>query len=139
MTRDELAEHLAEVSHRTWMRQHLADPEKAAREPNPDPAVTHHDRERAEDTVAALELLGILRAPAATEPRPATSDVHHLEVTGRTWDELMATAIPLSSIMPITVTLTGDCHLVVYELLPDDTLGREVTRVSAVVPVDDGI
>jgi len=55
LTRDELVERLAEVSHETYMRQ--AERDKGLR--NLDPNVTDHDRERAEDTVQALERLGI--------------------------------------------------------------------------------
>jgi hypothetical protein len=62
LTRDELIERLAEVSHRTWMHQKAADlkvePETLS------PEVTAHDRERARDTVAELERLGLLGPPA---------------------------------------------------------------------------
>ena len=59
MTRDELVERLAENSHRTWMRQKERD-HGVPRE-QLEPAVTDHDRERAEETVAELERLGVLR------------------------------------------------------------------------------
>ena len=58
VTREQLVDRLAEVSHKTYLRQ------KARNDPPADPtgqAVTAHDRERAEDTVAELERLGILR------------------------------------------------------------------------------
>jgi hypothetical protein len=58
-TRAELVERLAEVSHATWMRQKSRD--QGAPSDELDPAVTAHDRERAEDTVAELERLGVLR------------------------------------------------------------------------------
>ncbi len=55
--RKELVERLAEVSHRTWMRQKVrdqgADPAAVGAE------VTDHDRERAEDAVRELERLRI--------------------------------------------------------------------------------
>jgi hypothetical protein len=57
LSRRKLVALLAQVSHKTWMRQKAADlgvnpiclPGK----------VTKHDRERAEDTVKALEEFGI--------------------------------------------------------------------------------
>jgi hypothetical protein len=55
VTREQLVERLAVVSHKTWMRQ--AERDKGERDPNPN--VTDHDRERAEDTVRELERLGI--------------------------------------------------------------------------------
>jgi hypothetical protein len=58
MTRDELIRRLAEVSHRTWMRQKAED---EGVEPETLPSeVTRHDLERAQDTVAELERLGVL-------------------------------------------------------------------------------
>jgi hypothetical protein len=57
LSREDLVERLAEVSHRTWMRQ--AERDKG--QTDLDPAVAPHDRERAEDTVAELERLGIVR------------------------------------------------------------------------------
>ena len=59
MTREELVERLAEVSHATWMRQKSRDQGVSFDELPP--AVTAHDRERAEDTVAELERLALLR------------------------------------------------------------------------------
>jgi len=62
-TRDELVERLAEVSHRTWMRQKERDQGVVGDEL--DPTVTDHDRERAEDIVAELERLGLVSFPPA--------------------------------------------------------------------------
>jgi uncharacterized membrane protein len=59
VTREELVERLAAVSHRTWMRQKEEDL-RAALE-NISPEVTDHDRERASATVAELEVLGLLK------------------------------------------------------------------------------
>jgi hypothetical protein len=56
LTREELVNRLAEVSHETYLRQ------KARGDPPADATgqeVTEHDRERAEDTVQELERLGI--------------------------------------------------------------------------------
>lgn len=62
--RDDLIEELAVVSHETWMRQKSRDQnvpiETLSKE------TTDHDRERAEDTVRALERLGVFEA----EPIP---------------------------------------------------------------------
>ena len=58
MTREELVERLAEVSHRTWMLQKSRDQDVPYEQLDPD--VTEHDRERAEDAVAELERLGIV-------------------------------------------------------------------------------
>jgi hypothetical protein len=58
MTRDELVSRLAEVSHATWMRQKSRDQHVPYGELPVEP--TDHDRERAEDTVAELERLGVL-------------------------------------------------------------------------------
>jgi hypothetical protein len=55
VTREQLVERLAEVSHETYMRQ--AGRDKGLRDL--DPNVHPHDRERAEDTVRELERLGI--------------------------------------------------------------------------------
>jgi len=63
--RDELVDRLAAVSHRTWMRQKHRDQGVPLDELGTD--VTDHDRERAEDTVAELERLGLYPA----EPPPA--------------------------------------------------------------------
>lgn len=59
MTREELITRLAEVSHATWMRQKSRD--QGVPFGDLDPAVTDHDRERAEDTVTELERLGVLK------------------------------------------------------------------------------
>ena len=59
MTREALVERLAEVSHATWMLQKSRDQGVPFEEI--DPAVTDHDRERAEATVAELERLGVLK------------------------------------------------------------------------------
>ena len=57
VSREELVERLAEVSHETWMRQKA---EELGRPIDSLPAkVTGHDRERAEDTVQELERLGV--------------------------------------------------------------------------------
>jgi hypothetical protein len=57
LTREQLVQRLAEISHQTWLRQKErdqgADPATLMRE------VTDHDLERAEDTVAELERLGV--------------------------------------------------------------------------------
>ena len=55
ITREELVERLAEISHRTWMRQKSRDQDVPYE--HLDSAVTSHDRERAADTVAELERL----------------------------------------------------------------------------------
>lgn len=62
MTREELVERLAEVSHTTWMRQKSRDQGVPYEELSTD--ATEHDRERAEDIVAELERLGLLRGLA---------------------------------------------------------------------------
>lgn len=64
LTRAELVERLAEVSHRTWMRQKAEDAPELAAKGLP-AEVTDHDRQRAEDTVAELERLEVLRPLAA--------------------------------------------------------------------------
>jgi hypothetical protein len=57
VSREELVERLAEVSHETWMRQKA---EELGRPIDSLPVkVTEHDRERAEDTVQELERLGV--------------------------------------------------------------------------------
>jgi hypothetical protein len=61
LTREQLVRHLAEVSHRTYIRQAVRDKEKDEAEFSTD--VTDHDLERAEDTVQELERLGIWSAP----------------------------------------------------------------------------
>jgi hypothetical protein len=63
VTREELVERLAEVSHETYLRQ------KARNDPPANPTgheVTEHDRERAEDTVRELENLGLLSFASAS-------------------------------------------------------------------------
>jgi hypothetical protein len=55
--RDELVRRLAAVSHKTWMRQKHRDQGVPLDEiPT---AVTDHDLERAKDTIAELERLGL--------------------------------------------------------------------------------
>jgi hypothetical protein len=69
LSRDELVARLAEISHRTWMRQKERDQGVPSREL--DPAVTPHDRERSEDIVQELERLGIWpHGEAATPGQP---------------------------------------------------------------------
>jgi hypothetical protein len=65
LSRDELVARLAEISHRTWMRQKERDQGVPRSELDPD--VTPHDQERSEDIVQELERLGIWphREPAA--------------------------------------------------------------------------
>jgi hypothetical protein len=57
LTRDELVRRLAEVSHRTWIRQKARD--EGVAEASLPVAVTDHDLERAEETVQELEQLGL--------------------------------------------------------------------------------
>jgi hypothetical protein len=57
LTRDELVRRLAEVSHKTWIKQKVRD--QGAREADLSVEVAEHDVERAEDTVQELERLGI--------------------------------------------------------------------------------
>ena len=57
LTRAELVERLAEVSHRTWMRQKARDQGVPLEELGTE--VTDHDRERAEEAVRELERLGL--------------------------------------------------------------------------------
>lgn len=57
--RSEVVEILAEVSHRTWLRQKVRD--QGADAADLDKSVTDHDLERAEDAVMRLEELGLLR------------------------------------------------------------------------------
>ena len=59
LSREELVERLARVSHRTWMRQKVRD--QGCRPASLDREATEHDRERAEDVVRELERLGIWR------------------------------------------------------------------------------
>jgi hypothetical protein len=81
ISRDELVRRLAEVSHLTYVRQKNRDHGVPLSELSLE--VTDHDRERAEDTVAELERLGVYRrswagaqpaerAPTqVTEPTPS--------------------------------------------------------------------
>ena len=57
LTREELVERLAAASHATWMRQKERD--QGADAATLTAEVTDHDVERAEDTVAELERLGV--------------------------------------------------------------------------------
>jgi hypothetical protein len=57
LTREALVQHLAEVSHRTWLRQKLRD--QGADEDELPRDVAPHDLERAEDAVQELERLGL--------------------------------------------------------------------------------
>lgn len=57
LTRDQLVNSLAEVSHRTWIRQAVRD--KGEDEAKLSTEVHPHDVERAEDTVDELERLGV--------------------------------------------------------------------------------
>jgi hypothetical protein len=59
LTRDELVERLAEVSHQSWMEQKEEDLRRELDSLPTKTAVTDHDRRRAEDTVRELEQLGI--------------------------------------------------------------------------------
>jgi hypothetical protein len=61
ISRDELVRRLAEVSHKTWMRQKHRDQHVALEAIPLD--VTDHDVERAEDAVAELERLGLYPPP----------------------------------------------------------------------------
>jgi hypothetical protein len=57
VTRDELVRRLAEVSHKTWIKQKVRD--QGALEADLPVEVAEHDVERAEDAVQELERLGI--------------------------------------------------------------------------------
>jgi hypothetical protein len=57
LTRDELVRRLAEVSHKTWIKQKVRD--QGALEADLSVEVGEHDLERAEDAVRELERLGI--------------------------------------------------------------------------------
>jgi hypothetical protein len=59
LTRDELVRRLAEVSHKTWIKQKVRD--QRALEVDLSVEVAEHDLERAEDAVRELERLGIWR------------------------------------------------------------------------------
>ena len=71
LSRADLVERLATVSHRTWMRQKVRGAGDPA-EPLSD-RVTDHDREQAEDTVRELEELEGLRSEAAIRLRRGPS------------------------------------------------------------------
>ena len=64
MTRVDAVELLARASHATWMRQKERD--QGVPRTELDPEVTDHDRERAEDAVAAFEAAGLLRFEEST-------------------------------------------------------------------------
>jgi hypothetical protein len=57
LTREELVRCLAEVSHKTWIKQKVRD--QGVSEASLSVEVAEHDLERAEDTVQELERLGI--------------------------------------------------------------------------------
>jgi hypothetical protein len=57
LTRDELVRRLAEVSHRTWIKQKVRD--QGAVEADLPVEIAEHDVERAEDAVQELERLGV--------------------------------------------------------------------------------
>jgi hypothetical protein len=57
LTREELVRHLADVSHKTWIKQKVRD--QGADEAELPVEVADHDLERAEDAVQELERLGI--------------------------------------------------------------------------------
>jgi hypothetical protein len=57
LTRDELVQRLAAVSHRTWIKQKVRD--QGAHEDDLPVEIAEHDLERAEDSVQELERLGI--------------------------------------------------------------------------------
>ena len=61
---------LAEVSHFTWMRQAARD--KGLCYTQLDPTPTDHDRERAEETIAELERIGLLH-PRTNRPSTLSS------------------------------------------------------------------
>ena len=65
ISRDELVSRLAEVSHRSYMRQKLRDHGVPLEHITPE--VTDHDRERAEDVVAELERLRIYGGSGSVE------------------------------------------------------------------------
>jgi hypothetical protein len=58
ISRADLVSLLAEVSHLTWMRQKARD--KGLCYTQHDPTPTDHDRERAHETIAELERIGLL-------------------------------------------------------------------------------
>lgn len=64
LTRDELVASLARVSHETWMRQKERDLRRDLEELPSKTEVADYDLERARDTVAELERLGIERLGA---------------------------------------------------------------------------
>jgi hypothetical protein len=57
ITREELVRRLAEISHKTWIRQKVRD--QGALEADLPVEVHPHDLERAEDSVRELERLGV--------------------------------------------------------------------------------
>ena len=57
LKRDELVRRLAEVSHKSWIKQKVRD--YGAVESELSTEVHEHDLERAEDTVQELERLGV--------------------------------------------------------------------------------
>jgi len=61
LSREELVARLAEISHRTWMRQKERD--QGVPRVSLDPAVSPHDLERSEDIVHELERLGLWPGP----------------------------------------------------------------------------
>jgi hypothetical protein len=63
LTREELVERLARISHDTWMRQKARDTDAVLEDL--DAQVAPHDLERAEDTVQELERLGVWPPPPA--------------------------------------------------------------------------
>lgn len=60
ISRQDLVDELAKVSHATYLKQkkRAMETNEPPADPN-NPSPTDHDRERAEDTVQALERLGI--------------------------------------------------------------------------------
>jgi hypothetical protein len=71
ISRPELVARLAEVSHLTYVRQKNRDHGVPLQELSLE--VTDHDRERAEDTVAELERLGVYPASGSAEPKATGS------------------------------------------------------------------
>ena len=69
ISRDDLVRRLAEISHLTYVRQKNRDHGVPLAQLSLE--VTDHDRERAEDTVAELERLGVYREAV---PGPAPED-----------------------------------------------------------------
>jgi hypothetical protein len=75
VSREELIEALARVSHDTWRRQ--ANRDKGTPWEKLSEDVHLHDRERAEDTVRELERLGVWEQPSSEAP-----EVHPLGHSG---------------------------------------------------------